>query len=390
MNRVELAKGVYWVGVVDWNIRNFHGYSTRRGSTYNAYLVIDEKIALIDTVKAPFFNEMLERIKDIIDPKKIDYIISNHVEMDHSGSLPMMIKEIGDVEVFTSERGKKGLSRVYKEDWNFHTVKEGDELNLGERTLKFLPLPMLHWPDSMATYMVPDNILFSNDAFGQHLASSKRFDDENDMNIIMQEAAKYYANIVMPFANIVLKAAEKLSKLEIEIIGPSHGIIWRSNIGDIVNAHLKWAKGENEKKALVIYDTMWKSTEKMALSIVEGIASEGVNVKLFNLNGTDNSDIIKEVLEAKAIIVGSPTLNNGIFPSVAGFLCYMKGLKPKNKIGAAFGSYGWAGGAIKGIENEMKLTGIELMDNISFDYVPDKDELEKCKSFGKMIANKIK
>lgn len=390
MNKVELNKGVYWVGAVDWNIRSFHGYSTHRGSTYNAYLIVDEKIALIDTVKAPFFNEMLDRIKTIINPKKIDYVISNHVEMDHSGSLPMILKEIGNPPLYTSARGKDGLSKHYKEDWNFVPVKEGDSLNLGKRTLNFIPLPMLHWPDSMATYMNPDNILFSNDAFGQHLASSKHFDDENEMNVIMHEAAKYYANIVMPFSSIVLKAAGKLTDLKIDMIAPSHGIIWRSNIGDIVNAHLKWAKGESKNKALVIYDSMWGSTEKMAKAIVEGIAGEGIEVKLFNLTQTDKSDVIKEVLESKAIIIGSPTLNNGMFPTVAAFLTYMKGLKPKNKIGAVFGSYGWGGGAVKAVEGELKSTGVELLENITTRYIPDKDELEKCKKFGKEIAKKIK
>jgi flavorubredoxin len=243
----------------------------------------------------------------------------------------------------------------------------------------------------MCSYLVEDNILFSMDAFGQHLATSHRFDDEVGLDVIMPEATKYYANILMPFGDLIVKAVEKLGGLKIDTIAPSHGIIWRSHIDTIVKAYASWGKGETKQKVLVIYDTMWKSTEKMAHALAEGITDAEVDVKLYNLTESDKSDIIKEVLDARAILIGSPTLNNGMFPTVAGFLCYLKGLKPKGKLGAAFGSHGWAGGALKAIEQELGQAGIEVADcGLSFKFVPDKDEINKCVDFGKTIANRIK
>jgi flavorubredoxin len=269
-------------------------------------------------------------------------------------------------------------------------VKEGSELSLGKKKLVFIPTPMLHWPDSMCSYLVEDKILFSMDAFGQHLATSSRFDDEVGLDVIMPEATKYYANILMPFGDLIVRAVEKLGGLDINIIACSHGIIWRSHIETIVNAYASWGRGDTTDKALVIYDTMWGSTEKMAHALAEGIISENIEARLYNLTKSDQSDIIKEVLDARAIIIGSPTLNNGMFPTIAGFLCYLKGLKPKGKIGAAFGSHGWAGGAVKAIEQEMGQMGIELMDSgLAFKFVPEPDELQKCFDFGKTIANKI-
>ena len=392
MSKVQLAKGVYWVGAIDWNVRNFHGYSTHRGTTYNAYLIVDEKIALIDTVKAPFYDEMAARVREIVSFDKIDYVISNHVEMDHSGSLPMALRDAKNAKLVTLEKfGENGLAKTFHQSWPTIAVKEGSTVDLGKRKLAFIPTPMLHWPDSMCTYLVEDKLLFSMDAFGQHIATSQRFDDEVDMGIVMHEASKYYANILMPFGDLIVKAVNKLGGVKIDMIAPSHGIIWRSHIKDIVEAYARWGKGETVAKALVIYDTMWGSTQKMALAILKGMTDEGVDVKLFNLTASDKSDVIKEVLDAKALIIGSPTLNNGIFPSVAEFLCYLKGLKPRNKIGAVFGSHGWGGGAVKAVQQELEQTGVELIDSkLAFKFVPDEAEIQKCIDFGREIAAKIK
>ncbi|MFA5055628.1 MAG: flavodoxin domain-containing protein [Dehalococcoidia bacterium] len=392
MTKVQLAQGVYWVGAIDWNVRNFHGYSTHLGTTYNAYLIIDEKVALIDTVKAPFYDEMAARVREIVSFDKIDYVISNHVEMDHSGSLPMALRDAKNAKLVTLEKfGENGLAKSYHQNWNPIAVKEGSTVDLGKRKLSFIPTPMLHWPDSMCTYLAEDKILFSMDAFGQHIATSQRFDDEVDMGIVMQEAAKYYANILMPFGDLIVKAANKLGGIPIDMIAPSHGIIWRSHIKDIVDSYVKWGRGETAARALVIYDTMWGSTQKMANAIVKGLMEEGIDTKLFNLTASDKSDVIKEVLEAKALIIGSPTLNNGMFPSVAEFLCYLKGLKPKNKIGAAFGSHGWGGGGVKAVQQEMEQAGIELVDSkLAFKFVPDEGEIQKCVDFGREIAARIK
>lgn len=392
MSKVQLARGVYWVGAIDWNVRNFHGYSTHRGTTYNAYLVVDEKVALIDTVKAPFYDEMAARVREIVSFDKIDYVISNHVEMDHSGSLPMALRDAKNAKLVTLEKfGENGLAKTFHQSWPVIAVKEGSTVDLGKRKLSFIPTPMLHWPDSMCTYLAEDKLLFSMDAFGQHIATSQRFDDEVDMGIVMHEAAKYYANILMPFGDLIVKAVNKLGSVEIDMIAPSHGIIWRSHIKDIIESYARWGRGETVARALVIYDTMWGSTQKMALAIVKGMMDEGIDVKLFNLTASDKSDVIKEVLDAKALIIGSPTLNNGMFPSVAEFLCYLKGLKPKNKIGAAFGSHGWGGGGVKAVQQEFEQTGVELIDsNLAFKFVPDETEIQKCVDFGREIAAKIK
>lgn len=393
MGKIQLAEGVYWVGAIDWDIRNFHGYTTNRGTTYNAYLIIDEKIALIDTVKHHFFPEMLRRIKEIVDPKDIDYIISNHVEMDHSGSLPMMLKEAPKAPLITTEkRGEEGLNKHFNIDREMIPVKEGSTLDLGKRQLAFVPIPMLHWPDSMVTYSGHDEILFSSDAFGQHLATAQRFDDEVDSAVIMQEASKYYANILMLFGHLIPGAVKKLEPLSIKMIAPDHGIIWRGNPGKIISAYGDWAAGQTSDKALVIYDTMWHSTEKMASAIVDGLIEGGVSeVKSYNLTSRDKSDVMTDVLDAKALIIGSPTLNNGMFPSIAAFMCYLKGLKPKNKIGAAFGSYGWGGGATKAITSEMVLMDIEIAeDELTFKWKPQEVELAQCVEFGRRMAAKTK
>ena len=392
MGKVMLADGIYWVGAIDWNIRNFHGYSTHKGTTYNAYLIVDEKVTLIDTVKAPFYGEMVSRIEEIVPLDKIDYIIANHAEMDHSGSLPMILRDAPNANLVTLQKfGEANLRKNLHLDCDITPIKEGDELPLGKRTLTFVPTPMLHWPDSMVTYLPGDNILFSNDAFGQHIASSQRFDDELGLDTIMPEAEKYYANILMLFGDLITRTVDKLSGIEIDMIAPSHGIIWRSHLEAIISAYAAWGRGDTSNKAVVIYDTMWGSTEKMARAIAEGLASEGVEVKLYSLTSTDRSDVIKEVLDARALLVGSPTLNNGMFPSVAGFLCYLKGLKPKNKIGTTFGSYGWAGGAAQLARAELEQAGVEIIDsNLNFKFVPDKEELDECVEFGKAIAGRIK
>ncbi|MDW7777037.1 MAG: FprA family A-type flavoprotein [Methanosarcinales archaeon] len=388
---VSLTKGVYWVGAIDWNIRDFHGYVTPRGTTYNAYLIVDEKVALVDTVKAEFAGEMLERIRDIIDPARIDYVIANHVEMDHSGSLPAVMEAIPNAKIYGTRQCKNGLSQYYHaqgcDKWDFEIVETGTELNLGTKTLMFIEAAMLHWPDSMHTYIKEDKILLSNDAFGQHVATSKRFNDEVDD--VMDDAAEYYANILMPFGKQILNYVGNVRELgiDIDMIAPCHGIIWRTDPGQIIQAYGRWAQGENAKKVLVIYDTMWGSTYMMAKAIVEGVTSAGVDVKLMAIRKNELSKIIKELLDAPVIVIGSPTLNNGMFPSVGGFLTYLKGLRPGGKKAAVFGSFGWGGGAVKAVEKELEAAGFELVEpGLQIRYRPDKEGLEKCRQLGERIA----
>lgn len=382
---------IYWVGGIDWDIRNFHGYSTNRGTTYNAYLIMDKKITLVDTVKHYLFDEMLSRIKEIVDSEKIEYIVSNHVEMDHSGSLPKLLKVCPKATVVTSTRGEKGLRRHYKKDWGSQVVKSGDTLKIGKRTLHFVEIPMVHWPDSMVTYSSTDKLLLPNDAFGQHIASAERFDDEIDWGILKEEAAKYYANIVMPYGSQVEKALEALSSLDIDMIAPSHGIIWRSLIPKILEEYTKWAQYETEDKALIVYDSMWGSTEKIAYALREGIEEGGIPVTMRNLKITHISDVITDVISSKLILVGSPTLNNGMMPSVAGFLTYLKGLRPKKRIGFAFGSYGWGGQAVGEIGKIIKDLEWDMpMGSINLNYIPDEKELLDVKKIGEELVKYIK
>ena len=305
MAPVKVLENIFWVGAVDWNKRHFHGfsYSTQRGTSYNAYLIIDKKIALVDTVDHAFSEEMIEKIKEIIDPSKIDYLIANHVESDHSGAIREILKLAPNATVVGTENCKAGLEKHYFGNWKFQTVKTGDTLNLGERTLTFLEAKMLHWPDSMFTYIEKDALLLSNDGFGQHLASSKRFDDEVNQDILMWEAGKYYANILWLYSALVVKKIEEVQKLglKIDMIAPSHGIIWRKDPMKIVTAYLKWAKGEASKKVIIVYDTMWASTEKMAKAMLDGIVSEGLEATLYRLPVSDNGDIIGELLDTKGI-----------------------------------------------------------------------------------------
>ncbi len=391
MNTVELKPNVYWVGGIDWDLRNFHGYLTQRGTTYNSYLIMDEKIVLVDTVKHYLFDEMLARIKDICDPSKIDFIVSNHVEMDHSGSLPKILEYASNAKVITSTKGEKGLRKHYKKDWDFHVVKSGDTINIGSRNLTFVHTPMVHWPDNMVTYIPEDKLLLSNDAFGQHIACFSRFDDEVGWEILCEEAGKYYANIVLPFGDQVKKALDALSGLKIDMIGPSHGIIWRSFIPKILEEYQKWSTNQTENKALIVYDTMWGSTEKLAYMLREGLTEVGVPVTMKNLKVTHISDVMTDLLTSKMILIGSPTINNGMLPTLGAFLTYIKGLKPKNRIGFAFGSYGWSGQAAGQIEEVMKELKWELpKDIVKINYIPEPGDLENMRSLGKELGELLK
>lgn len=383
MKAVEVKKGIYWVGAVDWSLRSFHGYTTKRGSTYNAYLIIDEKVTLVDTVKAPFAAEMISRIKSVIDPSKIDYIVSNHVEMDHSGAIKDVLALAPNAKVVTSApQGVKGLTAHYGE-MDFMPVKSGDTLSLGSRTLSFVPTPMLHWPDNMETYCPEEKILFSNDAFGQHYASGGRFDDEEPLGDVLHEARTYYANIVMPYSMQAAGAVKAAEGLDIELIAPSHGVMWRSHISEIIEEYKKWSSLKMNKEAVVVYDSMWHSTEKMAKTIVEAFASKGYNAKLCDLKAWDNSEVINEILTAEYVAVGSPTLNNQMLPTVASFLTYLKGLAPKNsgKKAFAFGSYGWGGQSIGLVEKELTDCGFEIaLEKQRIQYIPSQESLDELEN----------
>jgi flavorubredoxin len=393
MATTKITDGVYDVGVTDWNIRDFHGYSTYLGTTYNAFLVVGEKVALLDTVKAPFANQLIDNISEIIDPSKIDFFISNHTEMDHSGSIPVVMEAIGkDKPLYCSKMGHKNLPKHFREAYHYHPIANEETLSLGNKTLSFLETRMVHWPDNMFTYLAEDKVLFSSDGFGQHYAGYERFDDQIDEAVIMPHAKKYFANILMLYAPMISKLIDRVADLgfDIQTICPDHGIMWRKDPAKIIQAYARWSQQALKHKAVVIYDTMWQSTEKMANAIAEGIADTGVSVRPMKLRQWHRSDIMTEVLDAKAIVIGSPTLNNGLFPTVSDILTYMKGLKPEQRLGAAFGSFGWSGEAVKLINQELENMKVELIHpGLKVQYVPDKDQIQDCREFGRNIGQEV-
>lgn len=393
----QITEKVTWVGKIDWDLKVFHGeeYSTDRGSSYNAYLVRDEKTALIDTVWLPYDDEFVANLKREIDLKSIDYIIANHSEVDHSGALPELLREIPGTPIYCTKNGARMLKAHYHEDWNFVIVKTGDVLDLGKGKLVFVEAPMLHWPDSMFTYMTEENILFSNDAFGQHFASELMYNSKVDQAELYQEALKYYANILTPFSPYVVKKIEEVLSLNlaVDLICPSHGVIWNEDPLQIVKQYMTWAKDYQENQITLLYDTMWDATRRMAETIAEGMKAQDPNVtiKLLNTAKYDKNDVISEVFKSKAILVGSSTINNGILSSSAAMLEMIKGLKFKNKKAAAFGSYGWSGEGVKIIEKHLEESGFELTTpGLKLLWKPDEQALEKCREYGAEFIRTIK
>lgn len=387
---------VTWVGKIDWELKKFHGdeLSTMEGSSYNSYLIRDKKTVLIDTVWGPYDTEFVNRLKEEIDLKEIDYIVMNHNESDHSGTLPALMREIPDTPIYCTKKGESILRGLYHQDWNYVNVKTGDELEIGDSKLVFVEASMLHWPDTMMTYMTGDNILFSNDVFGQHYASEMLYDDMDDISKLLHEAEKYYTNIITPFSTFVTKKLAEVQgmNLKIDLVAPSHGIIWRENIGLIMNLYAKWANNYQEDQITLIYDTMWQSTRKMAEAIAEGIqqASPNTTIKILNAVKNDKNDILVEVFKSKAILVGSPTINNGFSYAIAGILEMIKGLKFKNKKAASFGSYGWSGEAAKLIKEFLEESKFAIVnDGIRVNWAPDQETIEQLREYGRKFVEEI-
>jgi len=388
--KIKVKNNVDWVGKIDWELEYFHGneYSTHRGSTYNSYLVREEKNLVIDTVWKPFAKEYVDNLKNEIELRKIDYVIANHAEIDHSGALPELMQYIPDTPIYCTENGIKSLKGHYHQDWNFHPVKTGDKIEIGNgKALIFVEMKMLHWPDSMACYLTGDNILFSNDAFGQHYASEYMFNDLVDQAELYSECIKYYANILTPFSSLLEKKIDEVLslKLPIDIIATSHGVIWRNNPTQIVEKYILWAKNYQENQITILYDTMWNGTKIMAENIALGIkkSDSKVNIKLFNIAKADKNDIITEIFKSKIILVGSPTIGRGITSATAGILEEIEGLRFKNKKAAAFGCYGWSGGSVDKLNNLLTKSGFELINQgIKCLWNPDNESIEKCIAFG--------
>jgi anaerobic nitric oxide reductase flavorubredoxin len=398
MNAVEIKPDIYWVGVIDWSIRDFHGYVTQNGTTYNNYLIKDEQITLVDTVKHNYDTVTMENIKSIVDPSQIKNIIINHIEPDHASSLGSVMRYMPEATIYITERGKKGLQRYHDTSkWNIKIVKNGDTLNTGKYNLLFLETPMLHWPDSMVTYVKEAKLLISQDAFGQHIASAARFDDDflacHSQYELDDAVIDYYANILMPFGKLIKTKLDDIVKLgiEIDMIAPDHGIIWRKDPGKIIQAYLDMAGGKAKNSVTIIYDTMWHSTELMTIPLVRGIQDAGVDCTVMKLRSTPMSFAIKEFWKARGCLIGTPTMNNVMFPSVAEFLYHLAGLRPKDRIMGAFGSFGWGGGAVKEAYEKFRQMGLSTFEpGVQALYKPSVDDEKQCYEFGKQFAVRMK
>jgi len=398
MKAIEIRENIYWVGAVDWAVRDFHGYATPHGTTYNNYLIMDDEITLVDTVKHDFSDVSIKSIAGVVDPSKIKHVVVNHIEDDHVTSLDRIMQLAPDAQIHISAKGRKGIGRFFDiSKWKMREVKTGDTLCTGKYNLTFIETPMLHWPDSMMTYVKEAKLLFSQDGFGQHYASSARFDDEfvgcQSMTELEDAVIDYYANILMPFGNIIKNKLADISKLgiEIEMIAPDHGIIWRKYPDKVLGMYSDMANGKSNLSIAIVYDTMWHSTEKMSLSIMQGIKDEGIDCKVIKLRATPMSVAIKEFWKSRGCLIGTPTLNNIMYPTVAEFLTHLRGLRPKNRIAGAFGSFGWGGGAVKEAYDEFRRMGLELFEpGVQVQYKPSSDDETKCYDFGREFAKKVR
>ncbi len=398
MKPIEITRDVYWVGAIDWAVRDFHGYVTPQGTSYNNFLLMDDEVTLVDTVKYDFAEMSLKQIQNLVDVQRIKHVVINHIENDHVSSLDRIMELSPDATIYITDRGKKGIDRFFDTSrWKVRLVKTGDELRIGKKTLQFIETPMLHWPDSMMTYVKEDKLLISQDAFGQHVATTSRFDDEfieaHSEAELDDLVVDYYANILMPFGNLIKSKIAQIEKLgiPIEMIAPDHGVIWRKDPGKVLNMYLDMAKGKADLRVAVIYDTMWHSTEIMTQPIMQGIRDEGVNCKVIKLRATPMSAAIKEFWKSRGCLVGSPTLNNEVFPSVAEFMTHLRGLRPKDRIAGAFGSYGWGGGAVKWLYGELKNMKLETVEpGVQVQYRPLPEDMEQCYEFGREFAKKVK
>ncbi|MDD5021472.1 MAG: FprA family A-type flavoprotein [Endomicrobiaceae bacterium] len=389
----KVTDNVYAVGIVDWNVRRFHGntYITKKGATYNSYLVIDKEPVLIDVVNKGFEEEFIANISEIIDPKEIKHVILNHLEPDHSGAIEYIIKKCPNAKFYATAKLKEGALKYYKLDTEINIVKTGDSIKTGDNTLTFIEVPMIHWPDSMMTYCPEKKLLFSNDAFGQHITSDKIFADEIDRSELLKETKKYYANILWALGPIIQRKLTEILAMNpaIDIIAPSHGMIWRKEPAKIIEQYFEWAQNKTVNKAVIVYETMWGSTEIMARAILNGLSSKNIDVKLFDIASTDFGELAYELLDAKAFVIGSSTHDNEMLPYIAGFLYFLKGLKPKNRIAVTFGSYGWAGGAVKEMNESLKSCGVDVIGQIDAKFKPDSAELKKCFDAGVQLAEKL-
>jgi flavorubredoxin len=385
-----LRENIDWVGHVDWTVRDFHSYDAERGVTYNAYLVRDEQTALIDAVREPYGEELLKNVAALCDLASVEYVVCNHAELDHAGALPEVMRALPNASLVCDKKCAEALALHFDmSGWKQRIVKSGEEISLGRRTLRFLETPMVHWPESMFTYVPEEKLLFSMDGFGQHYASAERFDDEVPLPAVMDEAKTYYANIVMPYGKSVKACLEHLAGWPIEMIAPSHGVIWRTHLDQIVAAYRDWADCRAKPKVLVVFDSMWESTARMAEAILDGAGLPGVERKLIHLRRTSLTQLAGEVIDAAAIAFGSATLNSGMMPAASAALTYLEGLKAKGKAGFAFGSYGWGRGGTEAVDQRLHDMGWEILrEPLRAKYRPTEEVLAQCREAGRVLGER--
>lgn len=394
MQPLELKKDIWWVGAVDYDNRDFHGYSiSPGGSTYNAYVIKDEKTVLFDTVSAHSTGTMLCRLAKVTPLEKVDYIVCNHLELDHAGALAEVVERCKPEKIFCSQLGLKSMAGYFNmQDWPVQAVKSGDEISIGKRTIKFVETRMLHWPDSMVSYIPQDKLLISNDAFGQNIASTERFGDEFNQEKLLHAIKEYFYNIVLPFSPQVLKAIDLLGGLDIDMIAPDHGLIHRGPAGVkfVVDTYKAMAEQKTQKRAVIVYDTMWHTTEKMAYAIGSGLEEMGVPMRIMSLKQNHHSAVMTELADCGAVVVGCPTHNNNVLPLVAGMLTYMKGLRPQNRVAAAFGSYGWSGESPKIVHEWLASMNMDMVgDPLRHQWSINHDALKACHQLGKDVAQAL-
>ena len=392
---IQIKPNIYWVGAIDWGLRHFHGhtYYTKRGGTYNSYLIMDEIPTLVDAVLGDFSQEMIDRIKEITSLESIKQIIVNHVEPDHSGALPELLKLIPHAKLFGTAKCKEGLAKYYQSNWNFQVVKTGDSISTGQKTVKFLEASMIHWPDSMFSYIPQEKLLLPNDGFGQQWACNERFDDEVDQAILYEETVKYYSSILWPWSTVIKQKLDELQNLswEIDMIAPAHGLIWRQNPKRVMDWYHKWSSNESDKKVVIVYETMWNSTKQMAEAIGQGLQEVGIPYQIFDINQTDKTDVLTAMLDAKAYLFGSAAYDGDMLPNLAGFMHYLRGCHPQGRIAGSFGSFGWGGGATKALEQFITDMKVEMpIPSLTLQWRPNSEEIEKCKQFGRKFGEKIK
>ena len=387
----EVRPGIFWVGVNDRTTDLFEGvWPLPHGVSYNAYLVVGDKTALIDGVKAPFADELLRNIAQVLPPEELDYIVVNHMEPDHSGSLPRLRRVAPDARVLATAAALPMLARFYGISEGVVAVSDGESLDLGGKVLRFYHIPFVHWPETMATYEATEKVLFPCDAFGGFRAlDGVLFDDEVDVAEYEDEILRYFSNIVGMHSKPVLRAIEKLQGLEIAVIAPSHGLVWRRDPGHIVELYARWARMEAAPGVTVIFGSMYGFTARAAEEVARGAAEAGVPVRVLDAGRAHVSFLIREAWKRRGLVLGAPTYDAGIFPPVEHLLRLLERKRLRGRVAGLFGAYGWRGGSVDKMRERVEALGWEVVDAVAFHGAPTPEDLARARALGEAVARRV-